>query len=518
MNIFNNAYDLTGAGVFDFVNTDTYTNTTLLQFQDLGYGTGSFTTTITYAATYTITASETDLHLECATTDLNTGIAGLVAFDIDGIERPETNVTLGAHELAATTLTAFDFDEVEMCESPIVLSTNVLGIAYLWSNGSTTYSTTATEAGIYYLEITDYCGNVTEDLILVTHPVPTADFFHTTNYFTASFTNTSIDGIEFEWNFGDGNTSNQFEPTHVYDAEGIYEVLLTVYGECDIDTYSTTVEISENIVAPIFTSLPIETATSGAVYTYDVTVEDADGDISQLEIIGYYVPTWLSFTDNGNGSATLTGTPTNDNAGINTIVLRAIDDGNNSTLQTFDINVSVNLTAPVFTSTPVVAVISEDVYTYDITVEDADGDISQLEIIGDYVPSWLTFTDNGNGSATLTGTPTNANGGTNTVVLRAFDEDNNSTPQAFDIEVSVIQAINENNISFNIYPNPTTGIFNIETEGTFELTITDISGKVISEIQNFKTSEVDLSSQANGIYFIKFQNSKTVKTVKIIKQ
>ncbi len=79
-----------------------------------------------------------------------------------------------------------------------------------------------------------------------------------------------------------------------------------------------------------------------------------------------------------------------------------------------------------------------------------------------------------------------------------------------------VKNLSETEIS--VYPNPTTGIFTIETEGNFDVTITDISGKEILKFQNFKTSKVDLSDNANGVYFIKFQNNETVKTVKIIKQ
>ncbi len=84
-------------------------------------------------------------------------------------------------------------------------------------------------------------------------------------------------------------------------------------------------------------------------------------------------------------------------------------------------------------------------------------------------------------------------------------------------------AINKLENSVNTYPNPSTGIFTIETEGNFDVTITDISGKVIYStdkacLVSTSTLQIDLSNNANGIYFIKFQNNETVKTVKIIKQ
>ncbi len=44
--------------------------------------------------------------------------------------------------------------------------------------------------------------------------------------YTAAFTNTSLGGIEWLWEFGDNTTSTDFEPTHLYSATGTYNVRL----------------------------------------------------------------------------------------------------------------------------------------------------------------------------------------------------------------------------------------------------------------------------------------------------
>ncbi|WP_165501821.1 PKD domain-containing protein [Pedobacter frigiditerrae] len=45
-----------------------------------------------------------------------------------------------------------------------------------------------------------------------------------------NFTNTSKNGLRYIWNFGDGTSSNELAPKHVYPGAGPYNVSLTVLG------------------------------------------------------------------------------------------------------------------------------------------------------------------------------------------------------------------------------------------------------------------------------------------------
>jgi PKD repeat protein len=46
-----------------------------------------------------------------------------------------------------------------------------------------------------------------------------------------SFINNSIYSEEYYWDFGDGETSTEFEPVHTYNEDGLYQVRLTASGE-----------------------------------------------------------------------------------------------------------------------------------------------------------------------------------------------------------------------------------------------------------------------------------------------
>ena len=116
----------------------------------------------------------------------------------------------------------------------------------------------------------------------------------------------------------------------------------------------------------------------------------------------------------------------------NTAFISATDDllaANNSAFLTY----TVPNVAPVFTSLPVSTTTAASPYTYTISTQDNNGDA--LTITASTLPDWLTLTDHQNGTATLTGTPVNAEVGNHSVVLHATDSGGLATTQSFFITV-----------------------------------------------------------------------------------
>ena len=81
--------------------------------------------------------------------------------------------------------------------------------------------------------------------------IPLPSFTYTANFGELIFTNTSTNSESFIWNFGDGNTSTEANPTHIYTQSGTYEItLLGQSAICDDVLFSQTVEVTL-LAAPI---------------------------------------------------------------------------------------------------------------------------------------------------------------------------------------------------------------------------------------------------------------------------
>ena len=89
---------------------------------------------------------------------------------------------------------------------------------------------------------------------------------------------------------------------------------------------------------PQFTSTPVTDAIEGEPYSYVVTAVDAELDA--ITLTAPTIPSWLSFTDNLDGSGLLEGTPGSEDVGDHTVVLRATDRPDDYAFQNFVITVN----------------------------------------------------------------------------------------------------------------------------------------------------------------------------------
>jgi len=231
---------------------------------------------------------------------------------------------------------------------------------------------------------------------------------------------------------GDGRATLSGTPGNEHVGDHAVELLVQDSAEAS-SRQAFVITVANVNDPPRFTSTPVTTATQDVAYTYSVTAEDVDvGDV--LVITALTKPAWLTLIDHGDGRATLSGTPTNDDVGEHAVLLQVKDAGGAIDTQSFTIIVANVNDPPWFTSTPVEVAIEDEPYTYTVTAEDADvGDV--LTITELTKPDWLELTDHGDGSATLSGTPGSADVGEHPVVLQVRDTGGLTGTQAFTITV-----------------------------------------------------------------------------------
>lgn len=92
------------------------------------------------------------------------------------------------------------------------------------------------------------------DLPEIPTSMPVAAFSASVDGTTVTFNNSSASASDFQWDFGDGNSSNETNPVHTYASEGTYDVTLTASndeGLSDVTTQSVIVSSAEFTAAAL---------------------------------------------------------------------------------------------------------------------------------------------------------------------------------------------------------------------------------------------------------------------------
>jgi len=120
--------------------------------------------------------------------------------------------------------------------------------SYLWSNGSTDEDLVAAP-GSYSVTVTDSLGCTGSTTATITGAAGTIAGFTTGGTEAVvdqpvSFTNTTVLGNTWDWNFGDGTGSTSMAPVHAWASPGIYTVTLTATGGDCTDATSTDIHVA----------------------------------------------------------------------------------------------------------------------------------------------------------------------------------------------------------------------------------------------------------------------------------
>lgn len=341
-----------------------------------------------------------------------------------------------------------------------------------------------------------------------------------------TFTNASTNAHHIVWTFtgGDIETSTENVVTVTYAEVGSFSTTLTAYNADESESSTKTVTIGvtpqpQNEVVANFTTNPEATQllggsaiyiTAGETITYTNTSENA---------------TSIAWTFEGGNPATSTEntvTIAYATAGNYTTTLTAYGENNTESTKTVGVNVSEPQ--------------PQDEVVADFTTdpEAIDGTI----IIGE--GETITFTNTSTNAHHIVwtfpeGNPESSNENvvtvqylddlnhtadyTTTATLTAYNEDESeSDTKTIPIYVYVIyDNVDETAISeINVYPNPTSSVINIAAEGMQNITIIDMTGRVVMSKDvnsNFETISAEGFAKANYMVRIATADGVVVKNI-----
>ena len=157
-----------------------------------------------------------------------------------------------------------------------------------FGDGSTLITNTApqvvphtyTTAGTYTITLTASNGcsdtTTTESITVLAQPLASfsADNVLGCPGLAVQFKNTTTDGVSYLWDFGDGTTSTEFEPRHIFNADKEYYTITLTATNILGCTFTATMPQYIHIVAPPIASFNVAPSTVISIPNYTFRFED----------------------------------------------------------------------------------------------------------------------------------------------------------------------------------------------------------------------------------------------------
>lgn len=152
------------------------------------------------------------------------------------VRNDQASLNFTATKLPPCTSLSYEFNNVSTAIKPFTPTSFRWdfgdGVTQLAGSGPVTHTYAAT--GTYHVKLilidTNYCNEPDSIMMQVRLSPNVKAQFNTPAFgcapYTAAFENTSLGGTDFIWDFGDGSTSTQTDPVHLYTTPGTYQVRL----------------------------------------------------------------------------------------------------------------------------------------------------------------------------------------------------------------------------------------------------------------------------------------------------
>ncbi len=313
-----------------------------------------------------------------------------------------------------------------------------------------------------------------------------------------NFTDLSYGGTvdTWEWDFGDGNTSSNQNPSNEYFDPGLYDVTLIVSGPNGSDTLTEIGYIDVQYPPPVadFEGFP----TSGNIPLIVDFTDLSTGDID----------TWEWDFGDGNTSTDQNPQHTYSTAGSFTVSLIVAGPGGSDTATFTDyIFASIEIPVAEFEGTP--------------TIGEAPLMVNFTDLSTGEIDSYKWHFGDGDSSEVQNPQHEYMTPGNFTVSLMVMGPGGSSNEVKTDYILIPVGINNNVDEAILVYPNPTSELINIvfPTEGERELRVTNLRGEVVATINSSGLKEtINISSLAAGIYNLELNEDKVVSSVRIVKK
>jgi hypothetical protein len=214
--------------------------------------------------------------------------------------------------------------------------------------------------------------------------------------------------------------------------------------------------------APMITSAATASATAGVAFSTTLTTTGLPAPA--LKETGA-LPSGVTFTDNGDGTATLAGTPAATSGGSYPLTITATN-ASGTVTQSYTLTVS---SAPAVTSAATAAFYTGTSGTYTVT---STGYPAPALTESGALPSGLAFKDNGNGTGTISGTAASGTAGSYPVTLTATNASGTGS-EAVTVTVTQSTGPTITSASTAALTTGVSGSFTVTTTGTAPITLTE---------------------------------------------
>ena len=231
---------------------------------------------------------------------------------------------------------------------------------------------------------------------------------------------------------GTGSTITFNDASLFANAIYYYKVVATGVGGNAGDSNQDSAKTGND--APVITALANTTMKFGTIK--NIAINAADPNSDAVVLAGVSLPSFATLSDNGNGTGNLTLSPQIGDIGSYAVQLTATDNYGGTSNITFNLVVDAN-NPPTLDPVVIGSVAEGSSTNVSVSATDLDGQ-SGLTITATGLPSFVTLTDNGNGTAQLTVAPGYADGDTYNFTVQVADAQGGVDSKAVSLTVTEV--------------------------------------------------------------------------------